>query len=349
MEMFFSWTRDIFAAIGGTAVLGFSFVLYLWHKDPKNVELMLSQVLRLLTFLGTSAKKWQIKFDIQAKVGRHIRDLEKHTGAYAPYDLSIHWVPETTERDSFLQGDSVIARMSYEQKPHLNYLTAVLLFMKQGFIPHGRQFLTTPLRRAMDLATINLILERAGDRPALNVFDEEVLPTELESDSDVRTSYHYFLDMEDFGLFGRLFLPEVSEFGFREREVGPRCRHRDELSEFVLWLRDLASDTEYRAEAQLTFTGTSMKIAVVPVGIWDKIMEQGAQPYVDAVKYSRERDAKTLYLVARGQSRKIISEVCGTVEDMRLCHVEDTWHFRSRMPGSDTRIEATISRLTVTR
>ena len=36
------------------------------------MELMLSQVLRLLTFLGTSAKKWQIKFDIQAKVGRHI-------------------------------------------------------------------------------------------------------------------------------------------------------------------------------------------------------------------------------------------------------------------------------------
>ena len=243
-----------FRCIGGTTVLILTGVAYLWHKDPKNVELMLSQVLRLLTFLGTAAKKWQIKFDLQAKVGRHIRDLEKHTGAYAPYDLSIHWVPERIERNSFLQGDSVIARMSYDQNPHLNYLTAVLLFMKQGFIPQGRQFLTTPLRRAMDLATINLILERAGNRPALNVFGEEVLPTELESDSDVRTSYYYFLDMEDFGLFGRLFLPEVSEYGFREQGVSPRCRHREELSEFVLWLRDLTSDTEYRTEAQLAFT-----------------------------------------------------------------------------------------------
>ena len=92
-----------------------------------------------------------------------------------------------------------------------------------------------------------------------------------------------------------------------------------------------------------------MRVKVIPVGIWGKIVEQGAQPYVDAVKYSRDYGANTLYLVARGHSRKIISEVCATVEDMRLCHIEDTWHFRSRMPGSDARIEATISRLAVTR
>ena len=347
MEVIFSLIRDVLATLGGATILVVLAVLYLWHKDPKNVELMVSQILRLLTFLGTSAKKWQIKFALQSQVGRHIRDLEKHTGAHAPYDLSIRWVPEDTERSSFLQGESVIARMSYDHNPHLNYLTAVLLYMKQGFMPQGRQFLPTPVRRAMDLATINLILDGVANRPAQSVFAEEILPMELESDKDVRATYYYFLDMEEFGLFGRLFLPEVSEYGFRERESGPRCRHREELTDFVQWLRDLASDTEYRTEARLAFNGTSMRVHVVPVGIWGKILEQGTQPYVNAVEFCRDHGARTVYLVARGHSRKIISEVCDTIEDMRLCRCEDTWHFRSRMPGTDHRIEATISRLTV--
>ena len=310
---------------------------------------MVSQVLRVLAFLGSSAKKWQIKFSLQGKLGRHIRDLEKDTGAYAPYDLSIRWVPENTERSSFLQDQTVIARMSYDHNPHLNYLTAVILYMKQGFIPQGRQFLPTPIRRAMDLATINLLLERVGNRATQNVFAEEVLPSELQSGDDVRIPYNIFLDMEDFGLFGRLFLPEIFEYGIREREGGPRCRHREELSQFVLWLKNLASDTEYRVPAEFRFVGDSMRVQVVPVGIWQKIMEKGAQPYVQAIEYCRNHDIQTVYMVARGQSRKIISEVCRTVQDMGLYNIEDTWNFRSRLPGSTDRIEATICRLSVIR
>ena len=347
MEALVSWTRDVFTGIGGVALLGVLAFLFLWHRDPKNVELMLSQVLRLLAFLGTSAKKWQIKFAIQGKVSRHIRDLEKDTGAYAPHDLSIQWVPDGTERSSFLQGETVVARMSYDDNPHSNYLTAVLLYMRQGLIPQGRQFLPAPIRRAMDLATINLILERVGDRSAQNVFAEEFLPGELESDDDVRVPYNFFVDMEDFGLFSKLFLPEVLEYGIREREGGPRSRHREELSSFVRWLKDLASDTEYRTRAQLAFLDRSLMVQVVPVGIWEKIVAEGTQPYVEAVAYCRDRGVRTVYLVARGQSRKIISEICYRVQKMGLCNVEGTFHFRSRLPGTADRIEATICRLSV--
>ena len=280
-------------------------------------------------------------------IGRHIRDLEKHTGAYAPYDLSIRWVPEGTDRSSFLQDQTVIARMSYDDNPHMNYLNAVLLYMRQGLIPSGRHFLPSSVRRAMDLATINLILERVGNRSAQNVFNEELLPVELESRDDVRAPYHYFVDMEDFGLFSRLFLPEILEYGIRERESGPRPRHREELSNFVRWLKDLTSDTEYRAEAQLEFHDKSLRLHVIPVGIWGKILAKGTQPYVDAVKYCRSQGTHTVYLVARGQSRKVISQICDEVQSLNICSVEDTYHFRSRLPGSPKRIDATICRLSV--
>ena len=221
--------------------------------------------------------------------------------------------------------------------------------MRQGLIPQGRRFLPVPIRRAMDLATINLILERVGDRSAQNVFAEKLLPAELESEDEVKARYHSFVDMEDFGLFSKLFLPEVLEYGIREREGGPRSRHREELTKFVRWLKDLASDTEYRTEAQLEFLDVSLRVHVVLVGTWEKIVAEGTQPYVNAVVYCRDRDVRTVYLVGRGQSRKIISRICGQVQEMGLCNVEDTYHFRSRLPGMSNRIEATICRLSVIR
>ena len=347
MEAFLSGARDLLAVIGAFALTVFLAFLYFWYKDPKNIELMLSQVLRLLAFLGTSAKKWQIKFSLQGEIGRHIRDLEKDTGEYTPYDLSIRWVPENTERKSFLQGQTVIARMSYDDNSHLNYLTAVLLYMKQGFLPRGRQFLPAHIRRAMDLATISILLERVGNRATQSVFTQEILPSEFKLEDDAKVSYFYFLDMEEFGLFSKLFLPEVYEYGIREHVGGPRCRHREELSQFVRWLRDLASDTEYRTQTELQFAGDSMIVEVVPVGMWGKIIEKGIHPYVTAVEYSRNHNVHTVYLVARGQSRKIIPEICEAVRGMGLCNVDDTWHFRSRLPGTGDRIEATICRLSV--
>ncbi len=343
----FSWVQDLLAVIGGIAVVAVFAVLYFWYKDPKNVELMVSQVLRVLSFLGTSAKKWQIKFSLQGDIGRHIRDLEKDTGEYAPYDLSIHWIPENTERMSFLRGQTVIARMSYDENPHLNYLTAVLLYMKQGFLPSGRQFLPPHIRRAMDLAAINLLLERVGNRATQGVFTEEILPSELGPEDGAKVPYLHFLDMEEFGLFSKLFLPEVYEYGIRERVGGPRCRHMEELSQFVRWLRDLASDMEHRIQTEFQFAGDSMRVEVIPVGMWGKIVEEGIRPYVTAVEYSRNHNVHTVYLIARGRSRKIIPEIRDAVQRMGLCRVDDTWNFRSRLPGTEDRIEATICRLSI--
>ena len=371
-------------------------IFYLWYKNPKNVEIILSQIMRLFTFVGSSPKKWQIKFSLQGTIGRNFRDLEAHTGVHAPYGLSIRWVAEGAERRSFLRGDTVIARMSYDDNPHLNYITAALLYMRQGLIPHGRGFLVAPIRRAMDLATLNLILERAGNRAAQNTFADEILPAEFEAEDDIRKHFkvfmdiedfglfgrvflpeiveyraaqntfadeilpaefeaeddirkHFkvFMDIEDFGLFGRVFLPEIVEYGIREHEGGPRARHREELSRFIAWLSALASDTEYKAQRQLEFMDQSLKVHVVPVGIWEKIVEKGIEPWVTTVTYCRNNGVRTVYLMARGRSTKSIPDICDRVQQMGLCRVEDTYHFRSRLPGESRRIEATICRLSI--
>lgn len=296
-------------------------IFYLWYKNPKNVEIILSQIMRLFTFVGSSPKKWQIKFSLQGTIGRNFRDLEAHTGVHAPYGLSIRWVAEGAERRSFLRGDTVIARMSYDDNPHLNYITAALLYMRQGLIPHGRGFLVAPIRRAMDLATLNLILERAGNRAAQNTFADEILPAEFEAEDDIRKHFKVFMDIEDFGLFGRVFLPEIVEYGIREHEGGPRARHREELSRFIAWLSALASDTEYKAQRQLEFMDQSLKVHVVPVGIWEKIVEKGIEPWVTTVTYCRNNGVRTVYLMARGRSTKSIPDICDRVQQMGLCRV----------------------------
>ena len=349
VDTLLSLARDVFAVIGVSASMAAVIVgiLYYWHKDPKNLELMLSQVLHVLAFLGTSGKKWQIKFSLQGQIGRHIRDLEKETGEYAPYNLSIRWVPEESERQSFLQGQTVVARLSYDDNPHLNYLTALSLYMKQGFLPQARQFLPSDVRRAMDLATITILLASVGNRAAQSMFLEEILPYEWETQSSAKTPYSYFLDMEEFGLFRRLFLPEVFEYGIRERVGGPRSKHKAELSRFVRWLKDLTSDMEYHSLAELQFADDSIAVHVVPVGVRSKIEEKGVQPYVNAVERCRNDNVDAVYLMARGQSRKIIPEICDTVRDMGLCNVSDTWQFRSKIPGTTDRIDATICRLIV--
>ena len=91
----------------GSLTVGVS-ILCMWWLNPKNFDLMLAQIGRLFSFVGTSAKKIKVKREIQGHLNQQIKELDSQTEGLAPGGISVEWVKSGTQRDSFLLRGQVV-------------------------------------------------------------------------------------------------------------------------------------------------------------------------------------------------------------------------------------------------
>ncbi len=339
--------KDVLAGVGALTLSGGLFAFWLWWKDPQKLELMVAQVGRVLGFLGVRFRQIYVKYSIQGRINQQVREFEEEVKGTTPHGVSIHWVGKNTRRDSFMRGETVVCRMSYEKNPHLNYLHAALLYVNAGFIPGTRMYLNPELRLAVDLVAVSMILTRTGDRGAQYVFYNQVLPKELEAKQETAARYRSLSGIERYGLYSRVFLPEAVDFGMKAEGAPPASVDTLELDQFVNFLEDLHYAAEKRDEmAKLDFSGGLISLGIIYVGIPSKLSLEGFRPYVNRIRICRRQGAETIYLIARGQLRLSLHKITSQAEKEGLCKLEHACEFNCAVPEGG-KVRAAVWRLRV--
>ena len=341
----FDIARNVLASIGGIGLTVGLSVLYMWWRNPKNFDLMLAQIGRLFSFVGTSAKKIKVKREIQGRLNQQIKELDSQTEGLAPGGISVEWVRPGTQRDSFLLRGQVVCRMSYTDHPHLNYLNAALLWAESGFIPSGRNYFERERRKAVDLVAIGLILGKSGDEGARSYFFSQVVPDQVEPGTPLSTKYDELLHIERHGLFTHVFLPEAVAYGANTGAAPPRKQHHDEIERFVSFLTDLAEAADSRGIAQLDFADSNLAVSIVYVGIREKLTREGYEPYLRMINRCRDQGAKIIYMVATGRSRTELKAICEAAVKQNGCVILSSRAFFRPIPEKTQRFPALVYRL----
>lgn len=326
--------QSMLAVVGGVTVVVIPLIVFMWVRYPNNLEVIVSQVARVFSFLGDHVKRSQIKHVLQGKLNKEIVELEREVEGAAPNGISIEWIGKDANRESFLQGDTVVCRMSYDRNPHINFLNAALLYVRSGLVPEARNYMDTSIRQATDCAAVDLILAKAGNRGAQRVFKDEILPGQLRDKIEMRIAYADFTNMEQVaGTFSRIFLPELVAYGTKLQGLPPNAATYAEIEDLIRFLNQLADNASRRRVANLDHHSNNISIGVAYVGIRAKITHEGAAPYLKAIEIHREQGPKSLYLCAREDSRMALSAVSRLAEQRGLCTILAEKRFTVMLAG----------------
>lgn len=339
----------LLATIGGVVVIGVPTFFLLWWKSPDNLEKMVFQVTRLVRFFGIGGKKVYVKYRIQSALNKPIKDFEAEFKGSAPYGLEVQWIDESASRESFLQGNTIIAKMNYDQNPNKNILNALLIYVQKGFAPTSRTYLHSDLCRATDLFAVGMILERLGNPGVRQTFYDDILPKELQSNETLANYHEVMNDIEEYGYFSKVFLPELVSFNGNAGGVPPRARHKQELQNFLDHLGKIAEAAANRQLATLDFSGHVIKASIIVVGIREKLRRQGATPYLRALRHANDHGADTVYFVGMGASAAAVPIISRIAEKNGLCSILAKNTFKFRNLGDSEDIPAVLYRVSVVR
>jgi hypothetical protein len=272
--------------------------------NPEKAERLAGWALGLFSWAGRGLRHRSIKATIQGQINTFARSMDAEVEGSMPYNMRLDFVTEVDRPELEPGQQTVIVRIRDRLHDDRNIVHAMLTFCTVGVVPQARCFLQDAMNSAIDLTITRKLLNTQKHYSALHYLYSEVVPACSKAKPDLDRFSRMFDTLDEDGLFTRVVLAEVRDFGARIATRYPEESHGAEAAQFVDYVHDVATREAHEYFPSVGHLGRYIRTAFVFIGIGEKMAEAGETPYINHLRRLRDMGYEKAYLVARGGSRR---------------------------------------------
>ena len=296
--MFDTFLGIVLGAIGSLVA-----VLIYVGMFPEKTEKIVGWLLSLFNFGIKKLRQRSIKSSIQGRISVFARSMNEQVNGIMPYNVRLNFIKEIDRTELDPDKQVVIVRIRDDLDDDRNLVHSMMAFCSIGVVPQARQFLSKSMNAAIDVTVTRKLLNELEHYSALQYLHEELL-AESGDEAQSREEFCEMFDaLDESGLFTRVFLEEVRDFGARIATRYPRDWHNEAAAQFVKYVHAVVTRQPGQDMQEVGHRSYYISTAFVFIGSIETMLGRGEEPYLYHIGRLRTYGYRRVYLAARGGSR----------------------------------------------
>ena len=281
-----------------------------WKVLPDPLKRLTAAALRKLPTLPNAWKRRVVKNELEGNLNAALKEFSREGSGFVGHEITIEWLtPSSDARETFFRSGKAFLKLSFSENNDRNLVEAALKFCSEGLMSSTRQYVPLPLMRAIDLMFVDEMLERRHADMSRTYLIQEVIPREVEQMPESDSFIETLSQISQQGLFTRIFLPELRDYpGYVPARMAHEKHHSDVIA-FMEFLEDTVRSREQGGKTVLLHRGVVIRVAIVLVGIPDKLRFQGTRPYVRRAAMNNKDGARIVYLLGYNEGTQFIGPI----------------------------------------
>jgi len=303
MEINYETVQKIIADYGIISILilfiGFIFFF------PDNAKTLAGWIYQLLGYIYNGFRKKAIKYRIEGPCSRSLKRIVKELPDIEIPELSIDWVKEDNLQTIFEEGKAIV-KLKFSNDQTRNVIKATTVYVRDAFLKHSKPYLSEKLKKAIDFSITRKILLN------LNKNKKNIVSQFIEDNTRdiefMRDICSRIEEIDDNGLFTRIFIRELDYFGTKligRIPTTDNCKEADDFLEFIYEIAIREPDDF----TPLQFPRNTLKAAILLVAKKETYFNHGLLPYLRRIKLGLAQGIETFYLLAREDKVEILKPV----------------------------------------
>jgi hypothetical protein len=239
-------------------------------------------------------EKKYIANDLKGRLNIARRKLHL-AGSTLPDAIDIQWVDVATAESYDVREGEYIVKLNPAAEQRVNVVRLAEAMVQRTTLRGIRHLAAPGLQQAIDNTMIRKLLHAIDSQNVLDYFLGSIyLPLRAAND-EFRKWDEKIVEIDDQGLYDRLLLVELEDFGRRISPLSPRPYMLGEVESLVSFVHRLATKREGE-DVPLAFIKAHVKVGVVLVAKTGKLLRSGIGPYVESFK-AHARLAEVIYVI----------------------------------------------------
>lgn len=284
----------------GLLVLVVIFVL----MYPEKAERIGGWFLGLFSWSSKGIRHRSIKFKIQGQVNTFARSIDREVAGSMPYNMNLNFVRDIDRSELDPNKNIVIVCLKDRGADARNIVHAMMVYCPSGVIPQARPYINNAMNESINVTVTRKFLNYLKHYSALQYLYDDVLPTCAKDIPGLDDFCKIFDTLDDNGLFTRVILEELRDFGARVETRFPEESHRVESTKFVNYVYDVATRQTGEESLDIGYLGQHIATAFVFIGTGEKMLSKGPAIYLNHIRKLRDAGFERAYLAARGGSKR---------------------------------------------
>lgn len=283
---------------GGWGLLAIAVILIVLFYD--KLEKPIAKINDLLSWAGAKRRRIAIKSDIQSNVNSFSQAMDKEVPNTMPYNLQLRFVSgDEIDRAELLRNKNlVLVRIRDRRHDDKNFVHAMLTFCPVGVLPASRLYLDDCLGDAIDFTITRKFLNAIQYQSALSYLYKEVMEPEIAERPDLDKLCRILDRFDEKGLFTKVVLRELRDFGAKVGSHYPTEVHKNETRQFVEYM-DVIAKRQPHEKCETDFRGNCISMRLMMVGTVDTLATKGIAGYLQAIQWAKSRNIERVYIAAR--------------------------------------------------
>jgi len=303
---------------GGWGLLAVAVILVVFFYD--KIEKPIVRIHGLFSWVGASWRRRTIKGEIQSNVNSFSQSIDKEVPNTMPYNMKLQFVRDVDRAELLRDKNLVLVRIRDRRHDDKNFVHAMLAFCPVGVLPASRPYLDDSLGDAIDFTVTRKFLNAIQYQGALNYLYKEIIELETAQNPDLDNLCTILDHLDEQGLFTKVVLRELRDFGAKVRSRYPTEAHKEETRQFVEYM-DVIAKRATGEECDTQFQGNCISMGFVFIGTSPKIQEAGAAPYLRAVQWKKGMGLERIYIAARDWAISIAERTSYLAEKHNLAKI----------------------------
>lgn len=289
-------------------LLIFLFIYILGHLE--KLEKGISIFYKIINYLFKVAKRKRIAYEIQTRINDPVLVINSEFSHLLPYSVKISWIKEMTP-EAFLENNKVVVRLDYHPNQGRNLVVATLKYLATGLLPRARPYVDNVLMKGIDFTLAKRIFQSCREFDATTYFLNEIFSTTAKEIPKVDEYCKKLETIAYDGLFTRVFLREIYNYGESLFPAVPTSEHHAEAVAFLNYLHGIA-EKKKNENVELDFSGQKMRLYIILFTKEATVDFYGIEPYLNRIDIGIANGIETIYLF--GILRRNISMMEKVVE-----------------------------------
>ena len=271
---------------------------------PERTEKISGWLLGLFNLGIKKFRQRSIKSSLQGRISSFARSMNEQVDGIMPYNLRLDFVKDIDRSELDPENRVVIVRIRDSLEDDRNLVNSMMAFCSIGVVPQSRRFLPEPMNAAIDVTMTRKLLNGLKHHTALKYLYDEVMVEGENDEIKMRDEFcRIFDDLDESGLFTRVVLEEIRDFGARISTRFPRDWHREEVVNFVKYVHAVSTRPPGQLMQDVGHRSYHISTAFVFIGSLETMIDGGEKPYLAHIQRLRTDGYERAYLTARGGPR----------------------------------------------
>lgn len=296
----------LWVVLVGIAVAAIVTVFVAFLRWGKNLVTVVEYVESRRTNSSLRKEQKEMTKTIKDKFYESRLQINKSAGFdVLPYDMEIRWRNKSDVKSFLLKNAKVIIVMRDSEDHVENFTKAIEAYVEKSLIPRTRKYIPREVMLAVELTIAKKIITIEYDS-ALGYFDENVYKPAINTNQNLNIFTEALSTLDFRGLFTRVFLRELYDFGLRLHPQLSNNAIKEEGNKFMGFFTGIARRPEGDREIDTVFEEKHLSVAIAYIAgarsdkeVDNMILNISSCTYAQYIDSLLNRHIDTIYLLAR--------------------------------------------------